>query len=198
MNIVFYCLDLETNGLNNLYHEICELSIVRATDKMQLTRQVRVDKVENSSLDALRIIKKSMNDLKSGISKHQLISDFEKFVNEDSLTPEHRCIIGHNIINFDKKFLWRLWELHNKQFPFTLYLDTMHLIRAFCKKNGILKPKTNLQSACDIVGVKKVAGEHNASSDTQNCYLLWKKLMETVDFLEHIKRIPHSNREIEY
>ena len=40
---------------------------------------------------------------------------------------------------------------------------------------------------------------HNAVSDSQYNYRLWKKLMESgVDYLDHIKRIPHiTNSETE-
>lgn len=195
--LIFYVIDTESNGLLPNIHELCELSIIRGHDRVQLSRQVRVEKPENSSIDALRIINKTASDLRKGISKRELISDVERFVDEDGKSPEQRCLIGHNVIGFDKRFLLHLWDQFDKQFPFNLYLDTMHLIRAFCKKNGILKPKVNLQAACDIVGIKKVAGMHNAISDTRNCYLLWKRLMEHIDCIDHIKRIPHREVMIE-
>lgn len=190
--IIFYFVDTESNGLLPGIHELCELSLIRGYDRVQLSRQIKVDKPENSSIDALRIINKTAADLRKGISKKELISDVEGFVNEDGKNPDARCLVGHNVVGFDKRFLWHLWDQFDKQFPFNLYLDTMHLIRAFCKKNGILKPKVNLQAACDIVGVKKVAGMHNAISDTQNCYLLWDKLRGHIDFIDHIKHIPHK------
>lgn len=193
-NIIYYCLDLETNGLmsKNNFHEITELSILRAHDRMQLSRQVKVDRPENSSFDALKITGKTIEDLKIGISKRQLVGEVEGFLAEDNLTPEHRCLVGHNIVNFDRKFLWQQWENFNKYFPFSLYLDTLHMSKTHAKKIGLVKPSLKLESACDLFGINKRAGKHNAKSDTQNCYLLWQKLMEVVDHLEHIKRIPHS------
>ena len=192
--IVYYCLDLECNGLawKNDFHEICELSIIRATDRVQLTRQVKVDKPFNSSYDALRIIGKTTNDLRYGISKQELIRDVESFIAEDNLTPDHRCLIGHNIINFDRKFLWQLWKGQNKTFPFSLFLDTIQLTRNYAKKNGIVKPKVNLQEACDLLKIKKIAGQHNALSDTRNTFLLWNALTKEVDHLDFIKMMPHS------
>jgi DNA polymerase III alpha subunit (gram-positive type) len=194
MALNFYCLDLETNGLvfTNNFHEICELSILRATDRVQLSRQVKIDRPENSSFDALRITNKTIEDLKKGISKQQLIQEVEMFLAEDGTTAEHRCLIGHNIINFDRKFLWQLWSYYNKSFPFSLYLDTMNMSKAYIKKMGMKGQKSNLGAACDLLGVEKRAGAHAAKVDTRNCYLLWQKLIEVVDYLEHIKRIPHS------
>lgn len=190
--IHYYVLDIETNGLVDYMHSICEVSIIRAADKVQLSRQVRVDNPQNSSIDSLRIIKKSMADLYNGISKHQMIEDIERFVGEDNLTPEHRCLVGHNIINFDRRFLWKEWTKHNKQFPFALYLDTLQLMRVFGKKLGLKKPKINLVASCDMMMINRVAGEHNAISDTRNTYLLFMKLKEELDILEHIKRMPHN------
>jgi DNA polymerase III epsilon subunit-like protein len=190
--IAFYILDLETNGLvSGGFHEICEFSILRASDRVQLTRQVKVDKPKNSSLDAMTITKKSMADYAKGISKSQLVADAEKFLSEDGLTPAHRCLVGHNIINFDRKFLWALWGRYSKEFPFELFLDTLHMAKAAAKKKQLIKPKLNLSAACEIFGVKKVAGEHNALSDTRNCFFLWEKLMKEIDYLDHISRMPH-------
>lgn len=194
--IAFYICDLETNGLQakNNFHEIAELSIIRAEDRVQLTRQVRVENIRNSSIDAMRITNKTESDYKKGISKKQLIEDVEGFLKEDGLEPPYRCLVGHNIINFDKKFLWQTWENFGKRFPFDLYLDTMHLSKAFAKTAGI-NTSFKLLSLCDSFGVKKVAGAHSAGADTRNCYLLWQKLMENVDYVEHIKRFPHITEE---
>lgn len=196
-DIIYYCLDLETNGLAfaNNFHEICELSIIRHPDRSQLSRIVKVEKIANSSLDALKITGKTPDDLKKGILKSELVKDVEQFVFEDNLTPEHRCLVGHNIINFDRKFLWQLWETHNKTFPFSLYLDTIHLTKQYAKDKGIIKPKVNLHAACELLNIKKVAGKHTAVSDTRNTYLLWQQLIECTNYIQHIKRMPHNSDE---
>lgn len=195
--IQYYVLDLETTGLmwKGNFHEICEFSIIRASNREQLSRQVKVDKPENSSVDALRIIKKTINELKQGVSKKELIDVAERFVLEDELTPEHRCLVGHNIINFDRKFLWQLWSSFNKDFPFSLYLDTMQLMRAFVKQKQIIKPAINLQASCDLLQIKKLGMPHTAHSDTQNTFLLWEKLMKETDYIKFIKRIPHNEED---
>jgi DNA polymerase III alpha subunit (gram-positive type) len=177
----------------NNYHEICELSIIRASNRVQLTKQVKVDNINNSNLDSLKIIRKTAEDLRKGISKQELIYLVEKFANEDGLTPAHRCLVGHNIINFDRKFLLQLWETHNKVFPFELYLDTLQMARGYAKQRGIIKPALNLGAACDLLGAKKVEGKHEACADTRNCYFLWQKLMDNVKYLNYIKRMPHMS-----
>jgi DNA polymerase III epsilon subunit-like protein len=131
-----------------------------------------------------------------------VVEQFEKFLNEDGLTPAHRCIVGHNIYTFDKKFLFALWESVGKEFPAHLWLDTIHLTKQFiknsgidkdCKAKGIKKPKVNLHASCDLVGIKKISTAHSAKSDTRNTYLLWKDLVDNkgVDYLPHIKTAIH-------
>jgi DNA polymerase III epsilon subunit-like protein len=195
-SIVYYSLDLETNGLVSTgFHEICELSILRVSDRVQLTRQVKVERPENSSLDALKIIKKTAEQLRYGINKSDLIEEVERFVNEDGLTSSHRCLIGHNIIAFDRKFLWSLWEKFNMRFPFDLYLDTFHMAKDYAKKMQLVKPKLNLIAACELFDIKRAKGEHNAKSDTRNCYLLYNELIKYVDYHDHITLMQHKDEE---
>jgi DNA polymerase III alpha subunit (gram-positive type) len=191
--LAYYCLDTETTGLLCGTHEIVELSIISATNKTQLTRIVRAEHPDNASLDALKITGKTKADLAKGCSKDTLISDFEKFVNEDGLTPAHRCLVGHNVISFDKRFLWHLWGSQGKVFPFNLYLDTMHLVKAYAKRMQIIKPKVNLTASCDMLKIANInTNWHSAKADTQNCFFLWEKLMANVNYIEHIKTMPHD------
>lgn len=187
--INYYVLDLETNGLNKDIHGICEVSIIRASDRMQFTRNVKVDKPEHSSIDALKIIKKSMNDLRSGMNNHDMIKEVEYFFSEDKAEPSHRCIVGHNV-SFDRRFLWAAWNKYNRKFPADLYLDTATMFKDYCKKNGV-KEKHNLTNACDYLGIKKIAEFHNARGDSRHTFLLWQELIKTVDFMDHIKMLPH-------
>lgn len=190
-DIKFYVADVETTGLSLDYHEICEISIIRGFDRMQFTRNVKVDKVENASYDALKIIGKSMNDLRKGSEKFEVIKEVEYFLSEDNSEPTHRCLIGHNIA-FDRKFLCALWAKYNKRFPFDLYLDTVHMFKSHCKKQGITKAKSNLTAACEMTGIKKLGTAHNAKIDTRHTFLLWQELSKTEDFLDHIKCLPHN------
>ncbi len=190
-DIQFYVADTETNGLSLQMHEICQLSIIRGIDRMQFTRHIRIDKPENSSYDALRVIGKTMNDLRSGMEKADVIREVEFFLSEDNSLSTHRCLVGHNIA-FDRKFLCALWEKFGKKFPFDLYLDTIHMFKARCKKEGIIKPKANLTAACEQTGIRKLGDAHNARTDTRHTYLLWQELAKTEDFMDHVKCLPHN------
>ncbi len=190
--INYYVIDTETTGLKSNYHEINEISIIRCKDRVQIYRKIKCNYPERASIDALNITNKTLEDLENGHNPLQAIEDCEKFFNEDRLTPAHRCIIAHNA-SFDRKFLHAMWASFDKVFPANLWLDTIALTREYAKIIGLHKPKVNLQSACDIVGIKKVAGAHNAKVDSRNTYLLHKSLVEdkSINFLPFIKNEVH-------
>lgn len=179
----YYILDTETTGLTTGYHQIVEISLIRVSNKVQLTKEIRCLHPERASLDALRIIGKSKYQLNNGISILEAIEISNKFMNEDGLSPKQRCIIAHNA-PFDRRFCHNMWDTYSSLFPADYWVDTMALMRKYNKDKGI-KAKVNLQDSLDSLGIVKVAGLHNAKSDTQNTFKLWKKL--TVDLnIDHL------------
>lgn len=193
-SLVYYIVDTETTGLKVGYHEMTEIGIIRATDRVQLWRQIKCEKPENASYDALAITKKTLADLNNGHDKKSVVEECNKFFNQDGLTPQHRCIVGHNIFSFDKRFLFDLWESVGETFPAALWLDTIPMTKKYAKDIGLVKPKVNLHAACDIVGIKKLSDSHNAKVDSRNSYLLWKNLVEEkkIDHLPFIKTAAHE------
>ncbi len=192
--IKYYVIDTETTGLKSDYHEITEIGIIRADDRVQLWRQVKCEYPERANFDALAITKKTLADLDKGFSKEDVVAECEKFFNEDGLTPQHRCIVGHNIFSFDKRFLFALWEKVGKVFPATLWIDTIPMTKHYAKQIGLVRPKVNLHAACEIVGIKKFSDAHNAKVDSRNSYLLWKDLIENkkMDHLPFVKTAAHE------
>jgi DNA polymerase III epsilon subunit-like protein len=199
MAIAYYVLDTETTGIKHDFHDLIEISVIRFSDKTQISRIVRADRPQNASFDALRITGKTMRDLYHGIDKVQMVAEVNAFFEEDGLTPAHRCIVAHNA-PFDRKFLHHTWTRCAKEFPAELWLDTLTLCRrqaapliAKAKEDGTKKPELNLHAACDLFGVRKIAQAHNARDDSRNTYLLLKKFIaEEVKFADLIKRIPHN------
>lgn len=129
----FYVIDTETNGLKAKYHEINEISIIRCTDRVQLTEYIKTENPERSNTQALAITHKTYDDLKRGLSKEAAVEKINKFILEDGVSPAHRCIIGHNI-QFDRKFIHALYESVGLEFPANLWLDTMSLAKAYAKQ----------------------------------------------------------------
>jgi DNA polymerase III epsilon subunit-like protein len=202
MSLEYYVIDTETNGIKSGYHTMTEISIIRCTDRVQLSKNIICETPERSSIDALNITKKTLADLAKGYAKEDVVEKCEKFFMDDKKSSAHRCIVAHNAA-FDRRFLWALWDSCGRQFPASLWLDTIALTRQFiknaglnetAKQNGDKKLKVNLQAACDIVGIKKIPEMHTAKSDSRNTYLLWKDLIDIkkIDYLPHIQNIPHS------
>lgn len=193
--IKFYCLDTETTGLKSTdYHnEITQLCAIRVDDKLQYDKVIRAHYPEHAQAMALQITGKTHADLRQGVERMDAVESFEAYLNADGLKPNARCIIAHNA-SFDRRFLQELWSQCGRVFPADLWIDTIPMIRAYGKRQGMVKVATNLEASCSLLGVgKKVAGAHNAISDTRNLYFLWNKLIQTEDYLEYVKRFPHGN-----
>lgn len=193
MSLKYYIIDTESSGLSSSYHELIEISIIRCSDRVQLTEFIKCDYPERANYDALKIQNKTMADLEYGSSKEEVISKIDKFINEDGLTPGHRCLIAHNA-PFDKRFIHALYDKVSKRCPVDLWLCTMALTKQYAKSIGLVKPKVNLKAACDMVGIKQISGAHASKVDSRNTYMLHKKLVDDlkVDYLPLIKTAAHS------
>jgi DNA polymerase III epsilon subunit-like protein len=199
----YYVADIETTGLNSKnFHEITEVSFIRATDRVQLFREVRCEHPENANYDALKITGKTLADLNNGISKEAMIDEVNRFLVLDGSTPMATCIVGHNI-SFDRRFLFAYWERQGKKFPAYCWLDTQMMVKQYLKqtdtsalkltKTATGKTSTTLTACCEMLGVKKYVAAHNAQADTRNTYFLWKTLTEEcgIDHLPFIKTNIH-------
>jgi len=196
----FYVLDVETTGIKNTYHEITELSIIRVgntpKESIIINRNVKCKYPKRANIEALRITNKTIYDLYKGDSKDKVVQDCNYFFNLDKKEKSHRCIIAHNC-SFDMGFVHKMWEECGEVFPVDNWVDSMKLVSAYAKSNGLeyalSRGKIKLQDSCTLLGINKVAGAHNTESDTKNTFLLWKKLLEhNVDYLKYIKCVPHK------
>lgn len=193
-DIQFYICDVESTGLSSKVHETVQLSIIRCADRHQLSKYIIAEHPETASPEALKITGKTHADLLNGDPKEHVVDLIDNFFAQDGTTPEHRCIIGHNVHRFDCRFIHALWEKVGKEFPAYLWLDTIPFTKAYAKKFGIESPGGfNLRASLDLCGIQVKGQMHNAIIDTQYNYRLWRKLMESgVDYVDHIKRKPHS------
>lgn len=191
-NIEFYIIDTETNGLRAAFHEITEICCIRVSDRVHLARNIVANHPERSDARALEVTGKTKSDLARGVSQENAISVFEEFISQDGKSPKFRCVIAHQA-NFDMKFIHALWAQHNKSFPIDMWVDTVPMCRKWVEMQGLPKQSVKLALASEMLGAKVVQGVHNAVSDTQNLYFVWKKLIESgVDYLDFIKLQPHT------
>lgn len=193
MGLSYFILDCETNGVDSKIHEINEISIIRYENRLQLTEFIKCEHPERSSYDALKITNKTIQDILTGKSKEDAVTRIDKFINEDGLSPAHRCFVAHNA-SFDRRFLHALYDKVGKRCSVDLWLCTMELTRDYIKKTGQKSP-VNLKAACDFTGVKRIEGAHASKVDTRNTYLLLKNLIDEkkVDYIPFIKSFPHKN-----
>lgn len=198
--MIYYTIDIETNGTKVNYHEITEISIVRIEDLVQFSRFIKIKYPKKTNPEALKATGRSYKDLYKGYPVKDVIDEVNNFFAEDGKTPEHRCIVGHNILMFDRKFLNATWQEHNLEFPAVCWLDTKQLIKKYAQNYlGIAKPKVNLADSLKIMEIKARGTAHSAVPDTQNTTILYKKLEKTgMDILPFIKRIANEeNKEQE-
>lgn len=186
----YFLLDVETNGLDSKVHEVSEISIIRCADLKQMTRLIKIERPEKTSPRALEATGRTFADLKKGISKEEAVEACHNFIlSDDAPSPEHRCIIGHNVFAFDRRFVIELWNKCGKVFPATFWLDTKVMAKEYAKKNGMVKPSLTLKSCLGFCNIKPRGKEHTAVSDTQNNYILYDFLKKNgVDHLPYIKR----------
>ena len=192
MALQYYVIDTETSGLDSKHlHEICEISIIRCSDRFQLSKTIKCETPQTASFDALRITGKTMADLELGEVKESVVESCNKFFEQDGLTSAHRVIVAHNAA-FDSRFLKKLWEKCNTRFPADMFVCTMQMCRAYLKAMGDKKPKVSLDAVLDKFALKKYAA-HTAKGDSRSTYLLWKELVENIkfDYLPFIKNEPH-------
>jgi DNA polymerase III epsilon subunit-like protein len=187
-----YIIDLETTGVKTNWHEVTQITIIRCSDRNQLNKYIWPKFPDRTSPDALKYTGRTMQDLYKGEPAEDVVKACHEFILQDGAQPEGRCIIGHNILSFDKRFLHALWEECDLVFPANLWLDTIRYFRAYLKKKGIKDRKTNLNHALEVLGKKPRPGAHNAIVDTQNNYILWNALKkEGVPNISLIKREAH-------
>lgn len=191
MGLSYFILDTETTGLGPKIHEIVEISIIRCSDRHQLSKVIRAEYPEKADWKALQIIGKTKQDIIQGEDKLTAVQAVNDFLNSDGQTAEHRVIVAHNAA-FDKNFCHALWTKVGQEFPATAWLDTKPLAKSWAVKLGMVKPKLTLAACLEFSNLKPFAGQHNAKSDSRNTYLLWKKAMdENTDIFPFIKRHPH-------
>lgn len=190
MGLSYYVIDTETTGIKAGWHEITEISIIRCSDRNQLTRLVRSDYPERANPEALRITGRSYESLSEGESKRDIVNLCNAFFEQDGLTPEHRCIIGHNV-NFDKRFCHALWGEVGEVFPAVCWLDSLKVSKEWAKKIGKKPENYKLSTLLKFADIN-IKNVHTAEGDTRSLYILWEKYLRRVNTVSMIKRDVHK------
>ena len=124
MSLSYYIIYNETTGLKAGFNEITEISIVRCSDRNQLTKKVLCDHPERATEIALKVTNRTFEDLLEGDSNEDVVEYCNAFFAQDGKTPEHRCMVAHNA-GFDKRFCHALWSNCGQSFPAICWMDTI-------------------------------------------------------------------------
>lgn len=192
MSIEYYVGDLETTGLKAFYHEPFELSLIRYSDKTQLSKKIKCLYPKRANYDSLKITNKTINDLYRGENRDDVVNLVDKLFNSDGKSANARCIVAYNGA-FDRRFMHALWQQVGKNFQADLWIDPLKIMRDYVKSKNMGKVKLDLTSACDMLGIKKFAA-HTAAGDSRRTYFLFKSIIEdlNIDILQYIKSFPHE------
>lgn len=201
MSFVFYVLDTETTGFDEIENDVIELSIYRLNDDAQKTWYLKPLNENTIEAGALRVNGHKLEDLKhqtkygrdTYMAPDKVLVDVENWMMDDGVTSEDRILIGQNP-SFDKKFLERLWKKCNSSgtFPFgRKMMDTIQLALLLDLATGSKRKAYNLSSLVDAFGVKKEKA-HRADADTRMTKELYMKMLDIFkDALKDIK-VPGS------
>lgn len=212
--INYYIADTETTGLAVDIHEINQISVLRVSDKKQLSLQIKVKKPHIYNAQALEIQGITPADLKKGITLEDAVAQIDNFLLEDGQTAAHRCMIAHNA-PFDRKFIHRAWDSIGKKLPADLWFCTQSFAKRHVQKHrngakiaeaqvkagvdikkdksGSLKPKFGLNNFMMGVGLVPKIGAHSAEVDVQNTDVLYNWLINSnTEFVSLISRVPHQ------
>lgn len=191
----FYIIDLETNGMRAGFNEVNELSIIRCSDRHQVTKFIKAEYPERSNMESLHFTGKSIQDIIQGESREDVVKFCNAFIEQDGQTPDARCFVGHSV-SFDRRFTHALWESVEKLFKADHWLDTMNLAKEWTKKIGIKPENFKLGTVLKFANIKSIPGPHQAEVDARNTYMFWKKAMDNkVNYVTHIKHHPHILKE---
>ena len=169
-----------------------ELSVIRYDDRAQLTRQIKSEYPERANDQSPQITGRTITDIMKGDNREDVVLLFNKFFEQDGLTPEHRCIVAHSA-PFDKRFCHALWESVGEVFPAVHWLDTVKMSKEWALKVGKKPENYKLPTMLKFAEVTPMKGIHNAGSDARNLYLLWKKSHDLkLNQVKMIKRYEHK------
>lgn len=117
-------VDIETTGLDREYDEIIEISAIKYRNDSETERFSKFCRPFIPLSDEVIKLTGITDELlkEKGQPIKDVILDFYNFVGDDTL-------IGHNIVNFDLKFLNRVLNEHCGRYFHNDYLDTLSLSR---------------------------------------------------------------------
>tara|TARA_S200000501_G_scaffold379030_1_gene446854 strand:- start:19726 stop:22536 length:2811 start_codon:yes stop_codon:yes gene_type:complete len=175
----FVSLDFETTGLNSEEDRIIEVAALRFKDgEIHERFTTLVNPMKHISTMITNITGITNDMVKEKPVEKDIIKDLLSFLKNDPL-------VAHNI-QFDIRFLNSLCKRNNSLEVKNSTYDTLQLARTVCFD----QPVFNLSSLSELFGLS-TEGTHRAEKDTENCGLIFIKLIEIISdqSLEIISKI---------
>ena len=176
MKYILYVADVETTGLDSRVHDVIEMSLLRLSDNVQKTWQLKPLNPDNADPGALRVNGHKIEDLrqltKFGKDTYKdpdkVLVEVENWIEEDGSPSEKRILVGQNI-NFDKDMFQQLWIKCGAKdsFPFgRRILDTMQIALFVDYVDNQFAEGYSLSNLVKKYGIKNEKA-HSAESDVK-------------------------------
>lgn len=169
----YVVFDLETTGINPQEARIIEISAVKVKNR-EIVKEFStlVNPEIPIPLEASLVNKISNEMVKDAPKIEKAIKDFTDFIGDDIL-------VGHNIHEFDMKFIHRDVEKHLGLFLCNDYLDTLPMSRALLPA---LK-RHRLVDLAEHYGVSS-EGAHRALNDCRMNQIVYEELCKIYESLQ--------------
>lgn len=162
----YVVIDLETTGLyaeDNHIIEIAGIRIASGRPTKIFSSLINYRGKLDQNIVSLTGIKS--DDLASAPDRRYVLEKFQEFVGDDVL-------VGHNIKDFDNKFLWFSFQSVNLSPLKNGLIDTLELARA-----NVPSDSYKLGYLCERFDIK-VSGAHRALDDAKSTLKLFEKMVQ--------------------
>lgn len=190
----YVVFDFETTGLSHETDDVIQMSAIKKKDGLWMNPFNMFIKINRPLPQIIKDLTKITDEMlvTEGVEPEIAWTQFHKYI-------ENLPLIGHNIINFDCKFLDRLLLLHTKEsLPHrSLYIDTAMIYKAkklaftpfwyedhyaFCRRVGNFRAygvKYNLARCCEDLKID-VSGfqAHRSDSDIAMTNLIYEAFLK--------------------
>lgn len=161
----YVIFDLETTGINPLEDRIVEISAIKVKDRTVIEEFSTLVNPERPIPLAASFVNKITDDMvKDAPKTEEALKAFIDFVGDEIL-------IGHNIHEFDIKFIHRDIEKHFGMFLCNDYIDTLPMARNLLKE----LPKHKLSLLAEHFGLSG-EGAHRALVDCRMNQKVYEEL----------------------
>lgn len=183
----YVLFDLETTGVSSRSDEVIEISAVKVRKgKIVDEFSELVNPCRKIPWQASHVNNISDNMVAKAPTFNIVLKKFIEFIGEDVL-------VGHNIVSFDMKFIYRDCEKYYRKTISNNYIDTLKIAK-ICFPDW---KNRRLSDLADYYGIS-TEGAHRALTDckiNQKVFeLLGKEMTKNASIIKHGKKCPKCNQ----